>query len=868
MTRLLTVCILLLSAASFVPADDTAAEMSVSLRRAFVRMEKDAALVVTIKNVSSSALENVFLDTLFSHGPQDTMSIASLPPGGRQQMTLPLPTHLKPSAYTCQLTLRIGDAVLSSQKIDYDIVGRRPPKMPVIMWNSYLPVNVDDVRLTGFTHSFLVMGDAAKLDCWVAKSSVDQADTDDRYRNNVWDLDRALKNDYGYIALVCPGAYLNNDPVGSDCMRVDAAGVPYENGINICPNFPDVQQFGFDLGYTISKTYARFPAFSGALVESEVRDHSRLCFHPHDVALLRGDTGMERVPVGINSSTSMALTEPARRGVVADQLPALDYLRWFWQKGDGWNPLASQTHDGLKACANEDVWTFTDPAVRTPSVSGSGGRVDVISQWTYSYPDPIKIGKATDELFAMAELSKNPRQKVMKMTQIIWYRSKTAPKRQEGTAANPLTPWEEAHADADFITIAPDHLREAFWCKIARPVQGIMYHDWYSLVECGAQNKTSYHCTNPESQKVLQELLHTVIKPLGPTLMLVPDRPGDVAFLQSFTSEMIDGVGEFGWGQGWSNDAYEILLYAALQPRIVYEETLLKNGLNPYKILVLINCPHLPQAIVGMAKAFQRRGGLIIGDENLCPALLPDILISSAARAGAPQSEKANLLAQAAQVCQELQQAYQRYVDTDNPEIIVRARQYKNTDYIFSVNDSRTFGDYVGGFGLVMEKGLSAAATLTVARPQGHVYDLVEHKKIDAASTDGLLSLACRYPPGGGKLYMITDTAIGPIEIKARDAVEPGDNFPVEIAVLDAQGNPLDAILPVRIDILMPDENLAEYSGFYAAVDGKIILNLDMALNDPLGCWTISAVELAGGLKTEKTFMLISPPSHAPSLSN
>ena len=27
-----------------------------------------------------------------------------------------------------------------------------------------------------------------------------------------------------------------------------------------------------------------------------------------------------------------------------------------------------------------------------------------------------------------------------------------------------------------FITIAPMHLREALWCKISRPIQGIMYH--------------------------------------------------------------------------------------------------------------------------------------------------------------------------------------------------------------------------------------------------------------------------------------------------------------------------------------------------------------------------------------------------------
>mgnify|MGYP000264156611 CR=1 FL=1 len=37
---------------------------------------------------------------------------------------------------------------------------------------------------------------------------------------------------------------------------------------------------------------------------------------------------------------------------------------------------------------------------------------------------------------------------------------------------------------------------------------------------------------------VLAELVRSVIRPLGPTLLEVPDRPADVALLQSFTSQM------------------------------------------------------------------------------------------------------------------------------------------------------------------------------------------------------------------------------------------------------------------------------------------------------------------------------------------
>ena len=67
----------------------------------------------------------------------------------------------------------------------------------------------------------------------------------------------------------------------------------------------------------------------------------------------------------------------------------------------------------------------------------------------------------------------------MKMTQIIWYRSGTAPEPKPGKPAPAYqASWEVEQPNASFITISPAHIREAFWMKIARPIKGIMYHGW------------------------------------------------------------------------------------------------------------------------------------------------------------------------------------------------------------------------------------------------------------------------------------------------------------------------------------------------------------------------------------------------------
>jgi hypothetical protein len=99
----------------------------------------------------------------------------------------------------------------------------------------------------------------------------------------------------------------------------------------------------------------------------------------------------------------------------------------------------------------------------------------------------------------------------------------------------------------------------------------------------------------------------------------------------------------------------------------------------------------------------------------------------------------------AAELRRELDVFYTRYVDSSSSgqDIVLRARQYGSADYLFAVNDKRTFGDYVGQHRLVMEKGLAAGAKVHVKRSSGYVYDLVEHAQVDAGSK----MATCTLPP-------------------------------------------------------------------------------------------------------------------------
>lgn len=823
-------------------------EVSVAgTRTAFVRMEQDQHVSLRIVNDTNDTLTGGVARVSFG-GLDKEAPIPNLPSLASHTVEVPVDTTARPDTYVLEATVSAtgpGGKHEAEGAFDIAIVPREPPsKMPVVMWGYG---DFETLKQIGFTHQLIGLADYEKV--WSAGEPTEAA-APARIEQLSELLDEHLRQGVGAVVQLYPGSWVTgNDELKDAFSRVDRNGTHYEE-TNACASFPKLQAFAYNVGASTARTFGQFPGLQASLVHSEIRDATNLCFHEHDRQAFRAFAGYD-IPealVDANGLNHSRIEGFPKDRIIPDDDPTLTFYKWFWKTGDGWNPLHTQVHKGLKSTGRDDMWTFFDPAVRAPSIWGSGGEVDFISQWTYSYPDPIKMGQSTDEMMAMGE-GGPPYQQVMKMTQVIWYRSETAPEVPEDESLQ--APWEKEIPDARFITIAPDHMREAFWSKIARPIRGIMYHGWSSLVDV---TQGSYRYTNPDTREVLTELVSDVVRPLGPTLLQVPDRKTDVALLESFASQMFASRGTRGWGGSWEADMHLILQWARLQPRIIYDETVLRDGLDDYNVLVMPYCDVLTESVRDRIAAFQRRGGLIVADEHLTPALSPDILIPSLRRTRKAGEDKATLQTLAHQLRTELDPFYERYGDSSDSDVVVRFRQYRDTDYLFAINDKRTFGTYVGHHGLVMEKGLPNAATLTVNRDQGHVYDLVARKAVSAAQTPKGLVIEQEFGPGDGHLLMITSKPVASILASGPEQAKRGDQVRLEIAVLDDAGQPLAAVVPVQLEILDPQNRPAEFSGYYGAKDGTLSINLDLAPNDLTGRWTISATELASGRTSECIF--------------
>ena len=830
----------------------------VRARTSFRRMEKDAHVRVVIRNETGEALTGVAHVTLL--GAKQMVRLPAVAAGQAKTVDVPVDTTLRPGTYNvrCAVSATLGREKLAVEEAFTVTIAPRPlaHTMPVVLWGDP-DEDLATFREIGFTHHFFHLNYADQYAVWKAGRPVDTLS--DQTTSTVGKmLNRYLAEGIGLAVYLYPGRYAIRDKrLGADYRRIDRAGKPYKRR-NVCALFPEVQTFSYNVGASVARAFGHFPALEASLIHSEVRDTTNLCFHAHDKDAFQRYAGrpVPEEAVAKRLDPRRQLPHLPKNRIVPDDHPLLTYYRWFWRQGDGWNKLHTLVTRGLKSTGRDDLWTWFDPAVRAPSIWGSGGEVDVISQWTYTYPDPIKMGQATDELFAMANGRRDmkPRaQQVMKMTQMIWYRGPCAPKRAEGARGRQVQ-WEKDFPKASYITIAPDHLRIAFWSMIARPVRGIMYFAWGALVPL-KKPKPQSGCTNRATRATLTELTRDVVRPLGPTLLQVPDPPHtDVAVLQSFTSQLFANVGTWGWSNGWSADAYLILQWAHIQARIVYEETILRDGLDGVRVLVMPDCHVLTRSVARRIVAFQNAGGIIVGDEQLAPAITPDILLERYRRSGRGDKDKAALQARAAVLRRELDSVYRRYVDASHPDVVVRFRRYATTDYLFAVNDNRTFGDYVGHHGLVMEKGVPTTARLSVRRSTGHVYDLVAHKPIPTTPTPEGLAFEATFRPGGGRLFMVVEQRIADVGIAAPTEAQRGKPIAVTVSVLDATKRTVAAVVPVRLDILDPRGRPAEFSGYYGAKDGRLSVTLDLAPNDLPGMWTIRARELASGLSRRHEF--------------
>ena len=105
---------------------------------------------------------------------------------------------------------------------------------------------------------------------------------------------------------------------------------------------------------------------------------------------------------------------------------------------------------------------------------------------------------------------------------------------------------------------------------------------------------------------------------------------------------------------------------------------------------------------------------------------------------------------------------------------------------------------------------------------------------------------------------MVVDQAIDGLRIKTPESAMSGTRADLRVAIMGDDGQPMRAIVPVKIEVFDPSGRAAEFSGYYGAKDGVVELKLDIAPNDMPGLWRIHVQELASN-QTADAYMRVTP---------
>ena len=275
------------------------------------------------------------------------------------------------------------------------------------------------------------------------------------------------------------------------------------------------------------------------------------------------------------------------------------------------------------------------------------------------------------------------------------------------------------------------------------------------------------------------------------------------------------------------------------------------------KVLILPSCRVLDEKVLAKIRDLQNKGVYILADEFLNIALMPDFRIQAVIRDKADAEKSKRALQKLGQdIRKKLAPVLTPCFDSASQDLILRRRASGEAQYLFAVNDKRTYGDYVGQWKRVMEKGLPLSAGFTAALPCSAAYDLVSHRTMAFKQKSGKTEFQLELRPGSGSIIALLPRPIAGIRLKAPDRIKRGSDYAIEVSQIDSKGKPFRAVLPLEIRFAFNGKPLPG-SGFYATgKDGVFTLKDTAALNLPEGKAVMTVKCLASGKTSSKAIVI------------
>ena len=558
-------------------------------------------------------------------------------------------------------------------------------------------------------------------------------------------------------------------------------------------------------------------------------------------------------------------------GVIDDNdenyLQRLYHYKW----GDG-VVVSNQRATELFKRYRQDIFAFSDP-FRLTAIYDRFTGLDALSTWTYTNPDP-KFMLYIESLIAAA---KPLRQKVVHTVTMLNYPGAIFPKSK------------------GWAIMGPDELVETSWINLSRRPDALAIYTG-SMCDVFDANNIEPIQKYSASFEAFKMFINKIVKPYGPMVKRLERLPRRVAVLSSESSRLYSAspnlAGHYANYQIYH--FYTLLNMIHIPADIIFDETILRYGLDDYDMLVLPKCDTLVKSVFDEIIAFQKRGGVVISDQYL-RAPIPqvtrfyfDFTYRANVTADAIKSGKTyevwddHVKAESARFKdvngitalddQKIMEKYAQQlqfglkdkfipnIECSSPTALLNALEKDGVIYLFVINDKRDYGTRLGQYKAILEKALPQTVSISIKKWKHmsfNAYDIIDKKLLPSIEdSDGHHTFDVNLPAPGGKIIVLRPDKIRNIDICLSSDITIGNSNQLSILLRDEKGNLIRGISPVQITIIDPNGKISQGSDFYAAESGIVSFDFFAALNDTPGKWKIEVKDLTSGLIEVAEFKL------------
>jgi len=511
---------------------------------------------------------------------------------------------------------------------------------------------------------------------------------------------------------------------------------------------------------------------------------------------------------------------------------------WFVNKGQMTIQLNTENAKLIKSIAPENI-TWTEP----PASSGMFSNVDMAAAWGYTLGESEILAQFRKD-FAYARNAKKLFQPTVGAS---YYVNRELKANVNGKQIS--------------LALTVDELTANTWLSLAAfPAHDVGF--WNIFAWYDAENKGGRFWNPGNLSKPFGQIVKAQLYPAAVLLRDMPLAQADVALL---LPESTAFYMENNWNYWRLNVLWgRCLAENQINYDVLYDENITPDSLKRYKVVIFPMSGKVSNRVHDALMNVSDSVSIIVDKYCLCN--YPNMKMVDHKYAGGYNSDQFKPCANFVhQLYKDLASSVSVRAEGEKGPVMVFERIYGTGRYIIVLNNLWTTGELNKS---AVEQEIRGVKYQPYGVPQkakvtfkssgdAVIYDFLDSRRINSEQSGEEAQFETDLTPGGAKVFCIYPHAFKEIKVFQDGGAASGKTVNFDINVYDTANSAPGGRQLLDIEVIDADGNKTDESGLYAMENGALRLTVRIALNSPVGKWTLNMQERSSGIKKRLEFTVV-----------